>query len=66
VASLISGGTALWIESHMAAPSLLTLGVKAGAFVLIYAVISLAAERGDYYRGVQWLWQIARSREVSP
>lgn len=62
VAFIVAFGTGLWLEAStlLLAPWLVATS-KLGIFTGLYLSILAVTERGDYLKGIRWLWSHARS-----
>jgi PST family polysaccharide transporter len=63
VALTVAWGAGFWVENSIRGTQWQVLLLKLGAFLLLFGGFLLVAERGDYFRGVQWLWQAVRKRQ---
>jgi hypothetical protein len=63
VALAIAWGAGFGIEALMTGSAWQALLLKLGAFLLVLGGFLLITERGDYFRGLQWLWRTVRQRQ---
>lgn len=60
--ALVLGWSAgFWVERFGPGAVGIALPLKLGVFVLAFGGLLLAVERGDYFRGMRWLWSALRS-----
>lgn len=62
LALTVAWGAGFWVENSITGTQWQVLLLKLGAFLLLFGGFLLVAERGDYFQGVQWLWQAVRKR----
>jgi O-antigen/teichoic acid export membrane protein len=62
VALAVAWGAGFWVESYITGTPWQVLLLKLGTFLLLFGGFLLLAERGDYFRGVRWLWEAVRTR----
>ncbi len=63
VAFLIAAAVGLVVEQRAPGPVAMVLLYKSTLFVLLFGLILVVAERGDYFRGGQQIWRIVRDRK---
>ncbi|MFQ5611535.1 MAG: lipopolysaccharide biosynthesis protein [Anaerolineae bacterium] len=62
VALVLAWGAGFGVERSFAAPSWEALLVKLAAFLALFGGFLLLVERGDYLRGLRWVWQAWQAR----
>jgi O-antigen/teichoic acid export membrane protein len=59
----VAWGTGFWVESSVIGTQWQVLLLKQGVFALFFGGFLLLAERGDYFKGAQWIWQTILRRQ---